>query len=499
MESTVLVNHTEEITRVALLEEGLLREVQLETCSERRIVGNIYKGKVVRVLPGMNAAFVDIGLERTGFLYAMDVVSPREMDDPEEIAQAASPDKPEKPGDVHIETLLREGQELLVQVAKEPIGSKGARLTCNITFPGILSVLMPTARHVGVSRRIEDADERKRLKELGERIRPQDCGVILRTVAEGRSDEEVQTDVLFLHRLWHEIREASQAIGAPTLVHEDMPLLLKAGRDLICHQHTSLLVDSESGYRLIRNFVQRFQPGAANRVQLWQEDTPMFERHGVEVEIARALQRRVWLKSGGHIVIDRTEALTVIDVNSGKFTGKGDPEESILAVNTEAAREIAYQLRLRNIGGIIVIDFIDMKEMDHRRQVREELVKALDADYARTRVLNVSELGLIELTRKRVTESLVSKLTEPCFYCEGKGYLQNPEMVAHRLMAKIKKEIRRTRASSIHAHANPKVIALLMETYESALERLETALRKDVVLTERETFHIEHYEVFAEE
>jgi ribonuclease G len=494
----VLVNHTDELTRVAFLEESLLREVQLEAALEKRIVGNIYKGKVVRVLPGMNACFVDIGIERTGFLYALDIGGDGQLDEGQESILAAT-DKSERSTDVRIETLVREHQEILVQVAKEPLGNKGARLTGHITLPGILSVLLPNVRHVGVSRRIENPEERQRLKSLGEALRPADAGVILRTVAEDRTQEEIATDIDFLAKLWQEIREGSDAVSAPTLVHEDMPLLLRAARDLICHAHDELWVDSEPGFRQVRNFVQRFQPAAVSKINRWTEDDPLFDRYGVDVEIARALQRRVWLKSGGHIVIDRTEALTVVDVNSGKNVGKGDPEETIFAINIEAAKEIAYQLRLRNIGGIIVIDFIDMLDSQHRQQVRSELVQSLERDHARTRVLPMSELGLVELTRKRVTESLLTKLTEPCFYCEGKGYLQNPGMVAQRLMAKIRKEIRRVRGRALQVHANPKVVSALLEIFEAAIEGLEKAHKKDVVLTERASFHLEQYEVFADQ
>ncbi len=509
MENLVLVNHTDEVTRVAMVESGTLSEVYIETSSERRIVGNVYLGRVMRVLPGMNACFVDAGLERTGFLYAYDVIGPRAMEEvphqPEEGEEddVGQPDdqlpreKREVP-DVHIETLLSEGQQVMVQVAKEPIGSKGARLTCNIALPGVLVVLMPMVDHVGISRRIDDPEERQRLKELGERVRPEGIGVIMRTVAEGRSSDEIANEINFLYQLWLQIKQGAQALDPPALLHEDMSLLLRAARELICRQFDKLVVDSEAGTREIENFVRRFLPGAAQKIELYGGQRPIFEHYGVEFEIARAVQRKVWLRSGGYLVIERTEAFTSIDVNSGRYTGKSDPEETILKTNLEATVEIAYQLRLRNIGGIIVIDFIDMKEMENRRLVQETLTNELSKDHSRTRTLPMSDLGLIEMTRKRTTESIVTKLTEPCFYCEGKGYLKSPEMICHSLYAKLMKEMAWSKTKQVHAHANPTIIQLLMENYHAGLERMERKYRKSLVLTERENLHIEHFEVFGE-
>jgi ribonuclease G len=501
VENLVLVNHTEEVTRVAVVENGTLSEVHIESASERRIVSNVYLGKVMRVLPGMNAAFVDVGLARTGFLYAYDVVSPRSTDEVQPHAldrDGSRAPEPRERTDVRIETLLREGQEILVQVSKEPIGSKGARLSCNVALPGVLTVFMPNVDHVGISRRIDDSEERQRLKEVGEKARPEGTGVIMRTIAEGRSSQEIGAEIDFLFQLWKQIQQGAEAVDPPALLHEDMGLLLRSARDLICRQFDKLVIDSEGGAREVENFVHRFLPSAVGSIEFYTGQRPIFEHYGVEYEIARAVQRKVWLRSGGYLVIERTEAFTSIDVNSGRYTGKSDPEETILKTNLEASIEIAYQLRLRNIGGIIVIDFIDMKDLENRELVHDTLTRELAKDHTRTRVLPVSDLGLIEMTRKRVAESVVTKLTEPCFYCEGKGYLKSPEMICHSLYAKLMKEMAWSKTKQVHAHANPTIIEKLMEDYHSGLERMELKYKKALVLTERENFHIEQFEVFGE-
>jgi len=499
VDNVLIVNHTDELTRVAVLEGGVLSEVQLEAAQERRIVGNIYKGRVMRVLPGMNAAFVDVGLDRTGFLYAYDVAGSRAPgdEDADDNGVGLAPERPDR-NDVRIETLVREGQEIVVQIAKEPMGSKGARLTSNVTLPGVLAVLLPTVDHVGVSRRVDDPEERARLRAAGQAAVSPGVGVILRTVAEGRPAQEIGAEVQVLQRMWEQIRSGAQALDAPALLHEDMTLLLRSARDLICRQMDRLVIDSEAGHREGENFDKRFLPSFAGRIEYYDGAQPIFERYGIEYEIARAVQRKVWLKSGGYIVIERTEAFTSIDVNSGKFTGKSDPEETIVKTNLEAAKEIAYQLRLRNIGGIIVIDFIDMKERENRHQVRDMLAGELRHDFARTRVLPMSDLGLMEMTRKRVTDSIVARLTEPCFYCEGKGYLKSPEMICHSLFAKIAKEMAGQRTRELHVHASPKIVQTLMENYRPSLERMERKYRKSIVLKERETFHLEQFEVFGE-
>lgn len=499
MSNLLLVNDTGDLTRVAIIENGVLAEVHIESLTDRRIVGNIYKGRVIRVLPGMNAAFVDVGLERTSFLYAYDVVTPRSPDDEnlDDGPTVARIDGRGDSRDIHIESLLREGQQILVQVAKEPIGSKGARLTCNLTLPGVGAVLLPGVDHVGVSRRIEDSTERSRLREIGARIRPANAGIILRTNAEGHTEEELQQEVTFLTSLWEQIKSGADHVDAPTLIHEDMGLLLRTARDLICRPFDRLIIDSEPSARQLKSFVRQFRPALADRIEVHQGTVPLFEAHGIESEISRALQRKVWLKSGGTIVIERTEALTAIDVNSGKYTGKQDPDETILKTNLEAAKEIAYQLRLRNIGGIIVVDFIDMRSPEHQELVRSTLIDELKNDYARSRVLPMSELGLIQMTRKRVAESIVTRLTEPCFYCEGKGYLKSADMVAHTVMAKIRKELSEKRVRILHVHANPKVVKALTDIYLGSMERLEKQTGRRIELVEKDDFHLERTDIFG--
>ena len=497
VENQLIVNYTDEATRIAIVEDGLLTRVDFESASERQIVGNIYKGRVVRVLPGMNAAFVDVGLARTAFLYAYDVVGPRTLDEAHVEDDESAVEKSVRE-DVRIETLVRENQEVLVQVAKEPIGSKGARITCNTSLPGVLVVLLPTVDHVGISRKIDEPEERERLKALGDRVRPPGVGIIMRTIAESRSEEELGREVDFLHSLWTQIERGAEAVDAPALIHEDLDLLLRTARELICRKVDKLIIDSSEGARSLENFISRFLPATSVNIEIYQGKTPIFERYGIEYEIARALQRKVWLPSGGYLVIERTEALAVVDVNSGKFTGKSDPEETIFKTNMEAVDSIAHQLRLRDIGGIIVIDFIDMKTRENRTMVYERLLELLKLDHAKSRVLPMSELGLIQMTRKRVSESLAKRLTEPCFYCEGKGYLKSPIMIAHYLFAKVEKEVLKRSAKKIHVHANPGVIEKLMEVYGPGLERLETKFRRSVIITERESFHVEHFEVFGE-
>ncbi len=500
MQNTLLVNVTPELIRVAVMEDGLVREVHIEPTADRRIIGNIYKGRILRVLPGMNAAFLDLGLDRTAFLYAMDILTPRSVEEEaaEEGVHVAKTEVRTESRDVHIETLVREGQELLVQVAKEPIGSKGARVTCNITLPGVFTVLLPGVDHVGVSRKIEDPAERGRLKEVGNQCKPPHCGVILRTVAEGHTAEEIAADVGFVHRLWQQIKSGGEQVGAPSLVHEDMSLLYRTGRDMVCRSFDQVLVDDETAARQLKSFVAQFLPKLAERIKFHQNPIPLFDSFDVEVAIARAMQRRVTLPSGGSIVIERTEALTAVDVNSGRFTGKQDPEETIVKTNMEAAKEIAYQLRLRNIGGIIVIDFIDMTDHQNKQMVRSTLADELKHDHARSRVLPMSELGLVQLTRKRVAESLVSRLTEPCFYCEGRGYLKSAEMVAHGLMGKVQRNIKEAKLKRLKVHANAKVVEAMSRLYLPALERLEKKYKRPIELVERDDFHLERVEVFGD-
>ena len=506
MKNVILATHTPEVTRVAAVEDGRTVEIQVERADNRTVVGNIYKGRVVRVLPGINSAFVDVGLSRTAFLHALDAAPTR--GDPEDTlpdhlrAEEAdgAPAEGHEPESVstRIEDHVRENQEIIVQVRKEPIGTKGARLTRQISLPGRLAVLLPLAHKVGVSKAIEDPVERERLRALGERVRPEGMGLILRTAAEGRGDAEVDADIRVLQTLWEQVSSAGEHLDAPSLVHEDLNLLLRSARDFITQKYEGFVIDSPLGYKQVLDFVGRFMKGQEHLFHLHTGDQSLFQKFGVEVELAKALDRRVWLPSGGSIVIERTEALTAVDVNTGRFVGKTDIEETILKINLEAAVEIAHQLRLRNVGGIIVIDFIDMATLENRDMLFEGLITALEQDKTKVRVAGISEIGLVEMTRKRTRESLLSSLTETCYCCHGKGYLKSPETICHRVMESVRDKISAQSVRRLHVHANPRVVDTLLQVYGGLLEELERRTGREVVLTARKELHMERFEVFGE-
>ncbi len=506
MKSVILVTHTPEVTRVAAIEDGRTVEVQVERSDNRTVVGNIYKGRVVRVLPGINSAFVDVGLSRTAFLHALDAAPVRADHDevlPDNVQAEEAGGAPAEPHEsetvrTRIEDHVRENQEIIVQVRKEPIGTKGARLTRQISLPGRLMVILPLGRKVGVSKAIEDPVERDRLREIGERIRHEGMGLILRTAAEGRGEAELAADVQVLLPLWDQVRKAADNLDAPSLLHEDLGLLLRSARDFITQKYEGFFIDSPSGYKQVLDFVSHFMKGQEHLFHLHTGDHSLFQKYGVELELARALDRRVWLPSGGSIVIERTEALTVVDVNTGRFVGKSDIEETILKINLEAAVEIAHQLRLRNVGGIIVIDFIDMATAENRDALFGALIKALERDKTKVRVAGLSEIGLVEMTRKRTRESLLASLTETCYCCHGKGYLKSPETVCHRLMESIRDKISAPSVRRLHVHANPRVVDTLLQVYGGLLEELEQRTGREVVLTARKELHMERYEVFGE-
>ncbi len=515
MGHVLVIHHAEELTRVALIEHGVVTEFHHERASERSLVGNIYKGRVVRVLPGMQSAFVDIGLERAAFLYVGDIGrSIRELealDDDDESATgesagglvarlgsdggAAPPEHPAQQRSLPIEDLLRQGQEVLVQIAKDPLGTKGARVTTNISLPGRNVVFLPSVEHIGISRRIGDEAERARLRAAAERIRPPGAGLIVRTAGEGKSEEELREDVDFLTRLWKDIPERAETTAAPACLHQDLDLVLRATRDLLTSDFERLYIDDEGAYRRLLAFVERFMPRLRGLIEHYAGREPIFDHFGVELEIGRALDRKVWLKSGGYIVIDQAEALTAVDVNTGRYVGKTNLEETILKINLEAVREIAYQLRLRNIGGLIIIDFIDMAAETSRERVHEALVTALRGDRARSNVLPMSQLGLVEMTRKRVRESLRDTLSVPCFYCDGRGYLKSPQVVCREILSLVATEIRQPLVRNVYVTAHPRIIELLCEEHREAIERLELESQHNIILRSRSTLHFEQYEI----
>jgi ribonuclease G len=511
----IIINSAPYETRVALLEQRRLSEIFIERTRDRGIAGNIYKGRVTRVLPGMQAAFVDIGVEKAAFLHGSDLYAELDeeyfTDDPalvaEEVSSSETASDPAPAVDsratirrVPIEERLKKGQEVLVQVAKQPIGSKGARVTSVISLPGRHLVFTPSIGHVGVSRRIEDEIERARLKAIVESERTPAGGYIIRTACEGLSKREIQGDIRFLLKLWNRIVQKSDRIGAPALLHYDMDLVLRTVRDLFTADTQRLVVDSVRDYQRILDFLDTVMPRLKSRVELYDDPEPIGDRFGIESQIAKALERKVWLKSGGYIVIDHTEALTVIDVNTGRFVGKRTQEETILKTNLEAAKVIVEQLRLRNIGGLIVIDFIDMEDRGSQREVFDTLSDALKKDKARSKLLRFSDLGLIEMTRKRTRESLMQLLSTPCTGCAGRGHVKSTETIAHEVLRRIQREAaRNTGAAQITAQVHPAVAQFLDRDEDRTVRTLEMQLNKKLVITALSGLAEDHYEVIAVE
>ncbi|HWI40302.1 MAG TPA: Rne/Rng family ribonuclease, partial [Verrucomicrobiae bacterium] len=448
--------------------------------------------------------FVDIGLEKAAFLYVADVFDAIEeyetlMDGTKKERQAseAAADDMHPPHPIHpIEELLQEGQELLVQVSKEPIGTKGARITSHISLPGRHLVYMPTVDHVGVSRRIEDEVERERLKEIVERIRPPAVGgFIVRTVSEGKSEEDLVADMNYLTRLWSDIGRRKETASAPCLIHSDLDVTQKVVRDIVNDQVARIVVDSRPEHDKIVQFITTFMPKMKYSIELYEEDEPIFDHYGLEVDISRALGRKVWLKSGGYIIIEQTEALTAIDVNTGRYVGKHNLEDTILKTNLEAVKEIAYQLRLRNIGGIIIIDFIDMEKEVNREKVFNALEEAVKSDKSKTNILKISELGLVEMTRKRVRESIGRMLCEPCPYCEGRGYVKSHHTVCHEIFRELRREMLDIHGTKATLTVHPQIADLLYDEERKGLEELEKRFRKRVTVRAKPGFHQEQFEI----
>lgn len=465
----ILINVTPVETRVAVVENGMLQEVYIERTNTRGIVGNIYKGKVVRVLPGMQAAFVDVGLERAAFIHAADVDSPPK--DSEFAKQ--NPD--------HISALLSEGEEIVVQVTKDPIGTKGARLTTRISIPSRYLVYMPENDHVGISQRIEDEEERNRLRTIVSEAIEEDVaegktnpdGFILRTAADGVPSEDILSDVNFLRRLWGYIGASMTNVKAPALIFEDLPLYKRALRDLVRPNIEKIRIDSKETFQKCQTFSEKYVPEVINQLEYYPGERPIFDLYGVEDELQRALTRKVQLKSGGYIIIDQTEAMTTVDVNTGGFVGHRNLEETIFKTNLEAATAIGRQLRLRNLGGIVILDFIDMEDTEHQRQVLRMLEKQLEKDHAKTKISGVSELGLVELTRKRTRESLGQLLTESCKYCDGRGALKTAETVCYEIFREINRESRAYGSTGYMVLASQSVVDMLLDEESASVADLE--------------------------
>ncbi|MGC9518633.1 MAG: Rne/Rng family ribonuclease [Desulfuromonadaceae bacterium] len=507
MAKKLVINKTSHETRVALQENGHISELYIERSCDLGIVGNIYKGRVIRVLPGMQAAFVDIGLDKAAFLYVADVFDEMEAvaDFVDGRTDSSEPETSETEGEeveeTHplppIETLLSEGQEILVQVSKEPLGTKGARISSHISLPGRHLVYMPTIDHVGISRRIENPDEKERLREIVEEMRPPHSGFIVRTAAEGKSEEDLRADMHYLADLWRDIDARQAGMSAPALVHSDLDVTSKVLRDILTEDIKDIVVDSPEEHDKIVKFLGTYMPNLKCNIKLYRDEVPLFDACGLEVEIARALERKVWLKSGGYIIIEQTEALTAIDVNTGRYVGKRNQEDTILKTNLEAVKEIAYQVRLRNIGGLIIIDFIDMEKELHREQVHASLEEALKGDKNKTNILKISELGLVEMTRKRVRESIGRTLCEPCPYCEGTGYVKSRTTMVFEIFRKLKREARDLPGYRINLQVHPDVAALLYDEERGVIEEIERHFQKQISIIARPNFHVEQFVVAA--
>ncbi len=488
MSEEILMNITPMESRVALVENGVLQEVYIERSCSRGIVGNIYKGKVVRVLPGMQAAFVDIGLERAAFIHASEI-APRSD-------KTTVSEQTEQP----ILELVHEGQSLVVQVTKDPLGTKGARLTTHISLPARYLVFMPQNNHVGISLRIEDEQERNRLRTLVEQCIEQESrqkqgGFILRTAAEGIGKQEVRADILFLHRLWSSIEENIRENKAPEVIYEDLSLQLRTMRDLVNPDIEKIRIDSKETFNKVHKFVKKLVPQVNGRVEYYPGERPIFDLFGVEDEINKALSSKVQLKSGGHLVIDQTEAMTTIDVNTGAFVGHRNLEETILKTNLEAAVAIARQLRLRNLGGIIIIDFIDMEDAEHQRQVQRAFDKALEKDHAKTNITGVSDLGLVEMTRKRTRESLENVLCEACPTCNGRGTLKTAETICYEIFREILRAVRAYESQGYLVLASESVVDRLLDEESSNVADLEEFIKKPIRFQVEPIYSQEQFDV----
>jgi ribonuclease G len=516
MSSEILINVTSRETRVALVENGVLQEVFIDRASCGGLVGNVYKGRVSRVLPGMQAAFVDIGLERAAFLHASDITGgahPVHHPEPGEAPRLECPDRAESPPPPpeatvlppDISDLVREGEEVLVQVIKDPLGSKGARLTTQISLPSRYVVYMPFAQTVGVSQRIEDEAERGRLRELVRQVIGQaqahegatfaPGGYIIRTAAEGIADETLYADIEFVQKLWRSVQERAAGVPAPGIVHEDIPLLMRTLREVASKETERVRVDSPAGHERLLGFASHFMPEMMPRIEVYSAERPIFDIYGIDDELQRALERRVQLKSGGHLVIDQTEAMTTIDVNTGAFVGHRNLEETIFKTNLEAAQAIARQLRLRNLGGIIIIDFIDMCSEEHKRQVLRALEKSLERDHTRTHISEVSPLGLVQMTRKRTRESLQHVLCEPCPLCSGRASVKTAETVCYEIFREIIRQARQFEAEKLLVLVSSPVADRMLEEESATVAELEALIGKPIEIQVESLYAQEQYDV----
>jgi len=478
-------------TRVALLENKELTELFIERQSSERITGNIYKGKVENVLPGMQAAFVDIGLDKNAFLYVKDALPNTYFDEDDELVD------PGRFKDYHIDELLKVGQEIMVQVMKEPIDSKGARVTTHITLPGRYAVLMPTVEYIGISRRIENDEERERLRKIAEEFKPKGMGLIIRTAAEGCTKADMEADINFLLKLWDNIRQKQKSAAAPKVIHKDINIIYRTVRDMFTKDTDRLVINNKEHYEKVKELIGIIAPQIKNRVEYYSKGYDIFEYFQIEQQIGKVISRKVWLKCGGYIVIDQTEALTSIDVNTGKFVGTVDLKDTVLRTNIDAAREIAKQLRLRDIGGIIIIDFIDMQDKEHEMIVLEALKNALRRDRTRTNVLGMTQLGLVEMTRKKVRQRIENVLLAPCPYCKGEGRILSSETIVKKIEKEVKNIFFTSVPVGIYIEIHPDVEELINYYIEEDLIEFGRQYGRPAFIKTCESMHREEYTIRA--
>jgi len=487
MSKEIIINHTSHETRVAVLEGGMLSELHHEREQKVRVVDNIYKGKVLNVLPGMESAFVDIGSERAAFLHIDDILPEKKI-----LGDEKNKNEEKK----QISNIIREGQEVLVQVSKGPIGTKGARITNHVSIPGRNLVFLPTTQTLGVSRQISLEKERERLKEIVNRLRPENAGFIIRTVAEGHTEEDLHSDINYLVSIWEDVLLKFKTLPAPSLLHSDLNIIFRTIRDLFSSDIKKLIVDDKNQYQKVRQFVRSYLPRYGSVLENYSKTEPVFDHYGIENEIDRALGNKVWLKSGGYLVIDQTEALTAVDVNTGRFVGKESHEKTILRTNLEAAEELVYQLQLRNIGGIIIIDFIDMESQQHRQIVYQTLKDHLRTDKARSKILQISEMGLVEMTRKRDRENLNRYLCDPCPYCDGSGQIKSSSTVSYEAFREVRRSCLRNTKGSIVIFLNSDVFNYIQDSEMDAIKTLEDEMGRNITFKLSDAMHHEQFEIY---
>ena len=506
MTKEMIVSSNGHETMVAILEDDQVAEVLVERERHRGVVGNVYKGRVSKVLPGMQSSFIDVGLERDGFLYVADVVDTMDEFDKleagdDEGGNGRDRDRDKPPP--KIEELLKEGQEILVQVVKEPLGTKGARLTSHVTMPGRFLVFMPTVDHVGVSRKIESRDERSRLRGIVREFRESrgfTGGVIIRTAASGRPKEDIVKDLEAFHTIWTEIRQKTESQRAPAVVYREQSLVSKLLRDLLTEEFQAIRIDNPQEHQRVLDLVEQIMPSLAPRVKLYTKPFPIFDEYGVQAEIDKALKSKVWLKSGGSIVINQTEALVAIDVNTGRYVGKksaGRLEDTIVKTNLEAVKEIVRQVRLRDLGGIIVLDLIDMEEKKNRQKILQAVEQELKKDRSPSKALQVSDFGLIIITRKRVKQSLERVLTEPCPYCSGSGAIKSTSTICYEILSEVRKLGPDLNGHRLLLRVNPDIARALKEEESAVVRDLKQTLGKDVTIRPDAQLHHEQFDVMA--